>query len=112
MIQSADIISKLPLTSIKFHQLQIFKGTKMADLLVSHPEDFVRFNMKEYLEFMVEYLEHLNPEIIVERIAGETPPRYAVDKSWGPRYDEVLREFEKLLEKRDSWQGKNFRKDN
>ena len=111
MLQSAEIISKLPLTSIKFHQLQIFKGTSMADLFISHPEDFISFSMKEYLEFMVEYIEHLNPEIVVERIAGETPPRYAVEQSWGPRYDEVLREFEKLLEQRDSWQGKQYRQD-
>lgn len=111
MLQSAEIISKLPLTSIKFHQLQIFKGTSMADLFISHPEDFIRFSMKEYLEFMVEYIEHLNPEIVVERIAGETPPRYAVEQSWGPRYDEVLREFEKVLEQRDSWQGKRYRQD-
>jgi uncharacterized protein len=108
MLQSAGILSNLPLTSIKFHQLQLFKGTKMADEYEQHPDDFKYFEMDEYLEFMVEYVEHLNPRIAVERIAGETPPRYACIRPWGPRYDQILVRFEKLLEEKNSWQGKKF----
>ena len=58
---------------------------------------------------MVEYIELLNPRIVVERIAGETPPRYAVSRPWGPRYDQILVKFEKLLEERDTWQGRRWR---
>jgi len=109
MLESAGIISKLPLTSIKFHQLQLFKGTPMAEEYKSNPGDFNWFNMEDYLEFMAEYIEQLNPRIVIERIAGETPPRFAVIRPWGPRYDQILVSFEKLLEERDGWQGKKFR---
>ncbi len=57
---------------------------------------------------MVEYIELLNPAMVVERIAGETPPRYAVREPWGPRYDQLLVKFEKLLAERDTWQGKRY----
>jgi hypothetical protein len=108
MILSAGVISKLPLTSIKFHQLQLFKGTSMADEYSTRPEDFIMFGMMDYLEFMTEYIEMLNPAIVVERIAGETPPRFAVLRPWGPRYDQILVCFEKMLEERDGWQGKRY----
>ena len=45
---------------------------------------------------------------MIERIAGETQPLYDVRKSWGPRYDQVLKRFEELLEKRDTWQGQSL----
>jgi radical SAM protein (TIGR01212 family) len=108
MLESAALISAMPVDSIKFHQLQIFKDTEMEEEFKKHPEDFNSPGEDEYLDFMVEYIELLNPAIIVERIAGETPPRYAVRKPWGPRYDQILVKFEKLLERRDTWQGKRY----
>jgi len=108
MMQSAGVISGLPLTSIKFHQLQLFKGTPMAEEYRLNPGEFRLFELDEYLEFMAGYIEILNPQIVVERIAGETPPRFAVKRPWGPRYDQILVKFEKLLENRNSWQGKGF----
>lgn len=111
MLASASVVSQLPLCSIKFHQLQLFKGTRMEQEYASHPEDFHVFSLDTYLEFMADYIERLNPSFGIERIAGETPPRYAVQKSWGHRYDTVLLMFERLLEKRDSWQGKRYHSD-
>jgi radical SAM protein (TIGR01212 family) len=108
MMNSASILSKLPLHSIKFHQLQIFRGTAMADDFEEHPESFSLFSQDEYLEFMCEYIELLNPELIIDRIAGETPPRFAVIRPWGPRYDQVLTRFLKLLEQKNTWQGRRF----
>jgi len=108
MLKSAGILSKLPLNSIKFHQLQLFKGTVMEQEYHTKPEDFSFFTEDEYLNFLVDYISLLNPNFIIERIAGETPPRYATIRPWGPRYDQILSRFEKLLEERDAWQGKLF----
>jgi radical SAM protein (TIGR01212 family) len=110
MMQSAAILSSLPLNSIKFHQLQLFKGTAMEQEFYKNSGDFMLFPEKDYLDFMVEYLELLNPQFVVERIAGETPPRYAVSQPWGPRYDQILVRFENLLKERNSWQGKRYEK--
>jgi uncharacterized protein len=108
MMESASILSSLPLNSIKFHQLQLFKGTKMEQEYNECPDEFNLFNQEEYLSFMADYIEKFNPRIVIERIAGETPPRYAVIRSWGPRYDQILMQFERLLEARNTWQGKYF----
>ena len=107
MLESASVINSLPLTSLKFHQLQIIKGTRMEREFETHPEDFVTFSLGEYLDFFVDILERLRPEICIERFAGEVPPRFVKSTPWGLiRNVELLRLLEKRLEERDSWQGK------
>jgi len=108
MLDAADIISQLPLTTVKFHQLQIFKGTKMAEEYLQHPEIFHLFDLEEYIDFVIDFAERLNPDIVIERFAGEVPPRFLVSEPWMKlRYDEVLSRIEKRMEERGTWQGKN-----
>jgi hypothetical protein len=110
MLDAADIISMLPLTTVKFHQLQIFKGTKMAEEFLQHPDAFHLFELDEYIDFVIDFVERLRPEMVIERFAGEVPPRYLVSEPWLKlRYDEVLRRIEKRMEERDTWQGKLYR---
>jgi uncharacterized protein len=110
MLNEAEILSELPLDSIKFHQLQIIKGTKMESEYLEKPGDFSLFEMEEYLLFMAAFLERLNPRIMVERFASESPPGMNLGMSWGVRYDEFLKRFEKKLAELDTWQGKLYRK--
>lgn len=108
-LATATELSQWPLSSIKFHQLQVIKGTAMAREYHEKPEDFQNFSMEAYLQLMMEILERLNPAFVVERIAGEVTPGMGIREGWGLRYDGVLRAFEELLLKNDSWQGKNFK---
>ena len=109
MLDAADIISRLPLTTVKFHQLQIFKDTPMAKEYQTHPEHFHLFNLEEYIDFVIDFAERLNPDIVIERFAGEVPPRFLVSEPWMKlRYDEVLSRIEKRMEKRETWQGKRY----
>lgn len=103
------ILNTLPLDSIKFHQLQIIKGTAMEKEYQENESDFHHFTMETYLKFIVEYAEKLNPNFVIERFAGEVPPRYLSVNNWGTvRYDVVLQTIEKMLEEKNSWQGKCF----
>ncbi len=107
MLESAPVINSLPLTSLKFHQLQIIKGTSMEREFEANPQDFVTFSLEEYIDFFVDILERLRPEIHIERFAGEVPPSFVKSNPWGLiRNVELLRLLEKKLEERDSWQGK------
>ena len=110
MLRAAVVISRLPLTTVKFHQLQIFKGTKMAEEYIQHTEYFHLFDLEEYIDFVVDFAERLNPNIVIERFAGEVPPRFLVSEPWMKlRYDEVLVKIEKRMEERDTWQGRLYR---
>ena len=109
MLVAADIISRLPLTTVKFHQLQIFKDTKMAEEYQAHPEVFHLFDLEEYIDFVIDFAERLNPNLVIERFAGEVPPRYLVSEPWMKlRYDEVLGKIEKRMEERETWQGRMY----
>ena len=109
MLHTADIISELPLTSVKFHQLQIFKDTKMAEEYLATPSEFHLFDLDDYIEFVIDFIERLNPNIVIERFAGEVPPRYLVSKPWQSlRYDQVLSLIERRLLERNTHQGKKF----
>lgn len=110
MLDSAGIISKLPLTTVKFHQLQIFKGTVMAEEYLRDPSDFMLFSLAEYIDFIVDFTSQLREDLIIERFAGEVPPRYLVTPPWeNLRYDVVLQRIEKHFAEKQSFQGKNYR---
>lgn len=103
-------LNALPLSSLKFHQLQIIKGTSMAMDFREHPADFHVFSLEEYVDFMARYLTELNPAFVVERLAGEVPPRFLETNLWGlTRYDTVLQKIEQKLQENQWWQGKNYK---
>jgi len=109
MMNQVDIISRLPVKTVKFHQLQIIKGTVMEKEFRENPEDFELFSWEEYLDFFISFLERLNPEIVVERFTGEAPPRFLTGEGWGKkRTDQIVSLIEKRLEESDTWQGKKY----
>lgn len=106
-INQIEIINKLPLTSIKFHQLQIVINTAMAEEYSRDPCIFNLLSLDEYLELMVEIVEHINPNIVIERFTSETTPQILIAPIWGSyRADQLLQKFEKMMELKDTWQGK------
>lgn len=111
MLAEAAIISELPLTTVKFHQLQIIRGTAMEQEFRKIPADFNFFTWEEYLDFIIRFLERFNPEIVVERFTGEAPPRFLAVSPWGKkRTDQITGLIEKRLEELDTWQGRFYRK--
>ncbi len=109
MLAEAAMVSALPLDNIKFHQLQIIKGTRMAEEYLATPDSFQLFKMEEYLDFMIQFIEQLNPSFVIERFAGEVPPRFLVSAPWSNlRNDEFNRLLEQKLEERNTWQGRLY----
>ena len=108
----AQIINRLPLNSVKFHQLQIIKGTPMEAEFASRPEDFVQFSLEEYIDFFIDFLELLRPDLYIERFAGEVPPRFVNSSPWGKiRNVQLLQMLEKRLEQRNTCQGARYIKE-
>ena len=107
MLDACRMINELPVRSVKFHQLQIVKGTRMEREYAERPEDFERFSLDEYLDFFVDVLERLRPTLSIERFVGEVPPRFVNETPWGLiRNVELLRLLDRRLEERATWQGR------
>lgn len=105
MMDEADIINTLPLTSVKFHQLQIIKGTRMEEVFRTQRQDFHEFTLDGYLDFMAEFIPRLRNDIYIDRFASEVPPRYLspLQKGWGLiRYQELLAMLRQRMSAPDS----------
>ena len=107
-LDQARTISLLPVENLKLHQLQIHKGTRMHQEYLRNQNEFHMFTIEEYLKLCVKYLELLNPKIIVERFISEAPDDLLVAPRWGLKNFEFTAKLEKLLEERDTWQGRLF----
>ena len=109
LLEQVDLINRLPLHSIKFHQLQLLKGSSMEEAYHQDPSSFKLFGLDEYIDLMVRILERLRPDLLVERLSGEVPPRFLVVQAWELiRNDEVIRRIEKRLEECGTFQGKRY----
>jgi radical SAM protein (TIGR01212 family) len=107
MLDEIDVISELPINSIKFHQLQLLKNTKITKEYMLNPSDFHVFDVPEYIDFITAAVEKLRPDIVVERIAGEVPPKFLAVPAWcSLRNDRLLALFEQNLETKNTWQGR------
>lgn len=105
-METADRLSELDFNFLKIHQLHIVKNTALAEM--HQKEAFQFMNPKEYMELIVEFLERLNPEIVIQRLFGEAPPRTLLAPHWGIRNAQLVQMLDEELEKKDSWQGKQF----
>lgn len=109
MLDSCAEINALPITSAKFHQLQIVKGTRMEKEFEECPQDFIRFGLDDYIDFFVDMLERLRPDLFIERFVGEVPPRFVNETPWGLiRNVELLRLLDERLAQRETWQSHNL----
>jgi uncharacterized protein len=109
LVDQCDFINSLPLHSVKFHQLQIVKGTRMEKEFRECPEDFLLMDLPEYIDFVIDILERLRPELLVERVAGEVPPRFVNEARWGlVRNFEILHMLDSRLESRNTWQSRLY----
>ncbi len=108
MLAQAEIVSELPLNTIKFHQLQIIKGTMMAYDFKNKPEEFELFTKDEYIDFIINFIERLNPNFVIERFTSEAPPRLQAGPTFGNiRATKMQELIIDEMKKRDTWQGKS-----
>lgn len=109
LVAQTDVINSLPLTTIKFHQLQVFAGTAMAAEYDADPSRFRFWEVDEYIDLFIEILRRLRPDIVVERFASEAPPRYHYGRNWGLiRNETLLARLEKRLLETGAYQGEKF----
>lgn len=108
ILEHATIISQLPLTTIKLHQLQIIKGTAMAKEFVLLPESFHIYELNEYVDLCVSFAERLNPDFYIERFASQSPKSLLIAPDWGLKNYELTEKVIKRFHERETWQGKKY----
>ena len=108
MMNHAKMVSQLPINTLKIHHLQIVKHTMMAVQFKKTPEMFTFMELEEYIDFVVDFVEKLKPEIIIERFFSESPASMLIHPKYGLKNFEVKHLVEKRLEEREAMQGRLF----
>ncbi|HWP91080.1 MAG TPA: TIGR01212 family radical SAM protein [Thermodesulfobacteriota bacterium] len=108
MIRTAGEVSKLDIDFIKIHNLHIIKNTALAGMYSKRP--FRLFSYEEYLDFISRFLERLSPQIVVERLFTDTPKDLLIAPLWNKSHNDIMRGIEMELEKRDTYQGRLFKR--
>lgn len=107
-VHQAEQLSQLPVTTLKLHQLQLIRGTRMADEYNENPRDFHLFELNEYVDVVVDYLENLRPDIVVERFASQSPKELLIAPDWGLKNYELVAKIKRRMRERDTWQGRCY----
>ena len=80
-LRQAPVISSLPLDILKIHQMQIIKGTRLAQEYAEHP--FHVYTVEEYIDVIVRYIQLLRKDLVLERFVSQSPKSLLVAPKWG-----------------------------
>ena len=102
-LRQAPIISSLPLDILKIHQMQVIKGTRLAQQYAEHP--FHVYTVEEYIEVIVGYIKLLRKDLVLERFVSQSPAELLIAPKWGLKNYE----FTNLLNNRLKQEMERFR---
>ncbi|MCC8095011.1 MAG: TIGR01212 family radical SAM protein [Tannerellaceae bacterium] len=108
ILHHAEVLSALPLTTLKLHQLQLIRNTRMAKEFQESPDEFHLYTVDEYIELVIDFLEKINPSIVIERFVSQSPKELLIAPDWGLKNFEFTAKVQKRMAERQTWQGKFF----
>ncbi|MDK2865804.1 MAG: uncharacterized protein PWP51_927 [Clostridiales bacterium] len=96
-------VNRLAPFGIKIHMLNILKGTALAHAYGEAP--FELLSRDVYIEWIVEALAHLRPDITIHRLTGDGPRALLIEPLWIRDKRAVLNGIEKQLREQSIVQG-------
>lgn len=106
IIRQAESISLTKLDILKIHQLQIIRGTRLAEEYAAKP--FHVFSVDEYIRTIGEYIQHLRKDIVIERFVSQSPKGLLLAPDWGLKNYEFTNRLNNYLRERNIRQGSLF----
>ncbi|MBI5598315.1 MAG: TIGR01212 family radical SAM protein [Deltaproteobacteria bacterium] len=107
MLDTMRFIAGLPVWGVKFHQLEVVRGTGLEDMYKRGGLKLL--TLEEYLGLVVESIELLGSDVVIHRLSGDTPARYLVAPRWGVTRPVIKERLEGLLMERKTRQGAKWR---
>jgi radical SAM protein (TIGR01212 family) len=108
LMRQAEAIAALPLDMVKLHQLQLIRGTRMAREYSECPEDFHLYDVDEYIDLAIDYIERLPETMVIERFISQSPRSLLIAPDWGMKNYQFVDRLRRRMQERDTWQGKHF----
>lgn len=108
LVKQATTLSHLPLTTLKMHQLQLIRGTRMATEYERCPLEFHLFDVDEYIALVIDYVEHLRPDLVLERFLSQSPKELLLAPDWGLKNYEFNHRLQKRMKELGAYQGRRY----
>ncbi|ABZ85545.1 radical sam family protein [Heliomicrobium modesticaldum Ice1] len=106
MLETGRAVAAMDVQGVKFHSLHVMKGTRLAEWHAAGQVPLL--DRDSYIRLVVDTLEILPPEMVIQRLTGDAPRELLVAPQWISRKWGTLQGIDRLLEERNSWQGKNY----
>jgi len=104
ILETAKKVAGMGIDGIKIHLLYVVKGTELEKLYMQGK--YKCLAQQEYVDLVCNFLELIPHNMVIQRLTGDPHPEELVAPAWSLKKRETLALIAKLLEKRDSWQGK------
>lgn len=106
ILSHAGRLSALPLTMVKLHQLQLIRGTRLAQEYEQGLADIYPYIVTEYVDLAIDFIERLRPDIVLERFVSQSPDALLIAPRWGLKNHEFTARLLQRMRERNTWQGR------
>ena len=106
MVETAKVLSSLPIHSLKIHLLHVVEGTRLAEEWKRG--DWETLSLEEYVDIVCDQIELLPPLVTIQRVTGDGERESLLAPLWSLKKFVVMNEIDKELVRRDSYQGKRY----
>lgn len=107
LLATADFVAGLPIQAVKLHNLIVTRGTELETRW--RAGDYRPLTREEYVSLAADLLERLPTEVVIQRLAAETPAEWLVAPAWARDKHGVVVDLGRELERRDTRQGARYR---
>ena len=102
-LRQAPVISSLPIDILKIHQMQIIRGTRLAEMFEQEP--FHVYDVDEYIRLIASYIQRLRKDLVLERFVSQSPKDMRIAPQWGLKNHEFTDRLNNYLKEHDIHQG-------
>ena len=108
ILQSADVVSQLPVTTLKLHQLQVIRGTALARMFGEDGNVVHVYGLQEYVGLVADFIERVRPDIVMDRFVSQSPSELLVAPRWGVKNHEFTALLTAEMKRRSTCQGAKY----
>ncbi|HJC63379.1 MAG TPA: TIGR01212 family radical SAM protein [Candidatus Blautia merdavium] len=106
ILETISYLNHMDIQGIKLQLLHVLKGTDLAEDYLAGK--FRVYTMEEYIDLVIDCLEHLSPKIVVHRLTGDGPKELLLAPLWSSAKKTVLNTLHHQCKVRGAWQGKQY----